>query len=61
MQKNEAIMKIAKKKSAKNDSSTPLRLFYAKNGSKKQLMFKNEAILKIDKNGHHAKAKAFAK
>ena len=32
-----------------------------KNGSKKQLILKNETILKIGKKGHNAKAIAFAK
>ena len=42
-----------------------LQLFYAKNGSKKQLEkcdnSKIATILKIGKNGHRAKATAFAK
>ena len=38
-----------------------LELFYAKNGSKKKLIFENESILKMAKNGHNAKAIAHAK
>ena len=48
-------------KHAKNVSTNTLKLFYAKNGSKKQLIFENESILKMAKNGHNAKAIAHAK
>ena len=45
----------------KNDSTITLPLFYAKNDSRKQAKTKNESILKMAKNGHNAKAIAFAK
>ena len=47
----------------KKGCTNTLKLFYAKTGSKKQLIiyWKNESILKIAKNGHNAKAIAHAK
>ena len=36
-------------------------MFYAKYGSKKQLIFENETIFKIAKNDHNAKGIAHAK
>ena len=47
-------------KHVKNVSTNTLKLFYAKNGSKKQLILKNESILTME-NGHNAKAIAHAK
>ena len=48
-------------KHAKNVSKNTLELFYAKNGSKKQLILENEIILKLANVGHNAKAIAHAK
>ena len=48
-------------KHAKNVSTNNIESFYAKNGSKKQLIWKNESILKMANNGHNAKAIGHAK
>ena len=50
-------------KYAKNDSRTALELFYARNGSKKQLRLylSNKTILKSAKKGHYEKATDFEK
>ena len=50
-------------KYAKNDSRSALELFYARNGSKKQLRLylSNMTILRSAKKGHYAKATDFEK
>ena len=48
-------------KDARNVSTNTFKLFYAKNGSKKHILFENESILKMAKNGHNAKAIGHAK
>ena len=49
------------KKHAKNVSTTHCSCSMQKTARKSSLYSKNERILKIAKNGHQAKAKAFAK
>ena len=46
---------------AKNVSRNTFKLFNAKNRSKKPLIFQNESVLKMAKNGHNIKAIAHAK
>ena len=53
--------KIKLPKTCEKLSTNTFKLFYAKNGSKKQLIFENESILKMAKNGHNEKAIAHAK
>ena len=48
-------------KHAKNVSITTLQTFYAKDGSKKQFIFEKWDDFENWKNGHYAKAIAFAK
>ena len=50
-----------RKKHAKNDSTNTLKLFCAKNGSKKHLIFEKWQLLENGQIGHHAKAIVFAK
>ena len=50
--------KLKRPKPCQINSTNTLQLYYAKNGSEKELIFGlgNDIILKIGKNGHHAKS-----
>ena len=52
----EAEIESAKNTHTKIDYKTTSELFYTENGYKKQVIVKNDSILKSGKNGHFANA-----
>ena len=52
----EAEIESAENTHTKKDSKTTSELFYTENGYKKQVIVKNDTILKCCKSGHFAKA-----
>ena len=53
--------KLKMLKHAKNNFRSKLKSFYIKNGSKKHLILEKSQDFKSAKNGHYAKAIAYAK
>ena len=52
----EAEIESAKNTHTQRDSKTTSELFYTENGYKKQVIVKNDTILKTGKNGHFTNA-----